>query len=414
MLHFQLTCDNKGLPAPASSKAISYEQARAIVIREVAAKAGAPVVETTPLEMADGRVLARDVFADRPYPTLDRTARDGFAVRSEDMPGRVRVIGEVRAGERFERAVGVGEAVEIMTGAPVPDGADAVVMVEHVEREGDWMVFDGAVPPGQFINFRGGEAQEGALLLRAGTPLGYCEVALLASVGVATVPVFARRKVAIVTTGDELVMPDQTPLPHQIRNSNGYSLMAQVSRAGGFPDLLGVARDDLGETQGVVDRGLTADLLLISGGVSAGKYDVVEQALQSFGATIFFDRVAIQPGQPLVFGWARGCFFFGLPGNPASTVVTFELFARTALEMLNGCPAREPVFSLARLAQSYRHKPGLRRFLPAVVSSGGELTPIAWTGSSDIASLTRANAFMVVDPERAEWNAGEMMPVLFK
>jgi molybdopterin molybdotransferase len=358
--------------------------------------------------------LACDVFADRPYPTLDRTARDGFAVRSEDMPGRVRVIGEVRAGQRFEGAVRPGEAVEIMTGAPVPEGADAIVMVEHVRREGDSIVFDETVPRGQFINFRGGEARRGALMLGAGTRIGYCEVALLASVGVAAVPVFAQRQVAIVTTGDELVTPDQTPLPHQIRNSNGYSLMAQVCRAGGLPELLGVARDDLGETQAVIDRGLAADLLLISGGVSAGKYDVVEQALRSFDATIFFDRVAIQPGQPLVFGWARGCFFFGLPGNPASTVVTFELFARTALEMLSGCPPREPVFSMARLIKSYRHKPGLRRFLPALVSGGGELTPIGWTGSSDIASLTRANAFMVVDPERAEWKAGEYMPVLFK
>jgi molybdopterin molybdotransferase len=402
------------LPAPAPSKAVSYEEARAIVIREVAAKAIAPPVETTTLDAADGRVLACDVFADRPYPTLDRTARDGFAVRSEDMPGRLRVIGEVRAGERFDRAVGKGEAVEIMTGAPVPEGSDAIVMVEHVKREGDWMVFDGSAPRGQFINFRGGEAQQGVLMLGAGTRLGYCEVALLASVGVAAVPVFARRKVAIVTTGDELVSPDQTPLAHQIRNSNAYSLMAQVGRAGGLPELLGVARDDLGETQAVIDRGLTADLLLISGGVSAGKYDVVEQALRSFDAAIFFDRVAIQPGQPLVFGWARGCFFFGLPGNPASTVVTFELFARAALEMLSGCPAREPVFSMARLTESYRHKPGLRRFLPAVVSGVGEVTPIAWTGSSDIASLTRANAFLVVDPERAEWKAGETMPVLFK
>ena len=418
MSNSQLTCDNNGVPAPALSKAISYEEARATVIRKVAARARMPAVETTSLDTAAGRVLARDVLADRPYPALDRTARDGFAVRSSDMPGRVRVIGEVRAGERFDRAVGAGEAVEIMTGAPVPQGADAIVMVEHVEREGDFIAFGGAVASGQFINFQGGESPAGALLLAAGTRIGYSEIALLASAGVAVVPVFARCRVAIITTGDELVAPEQIPLPHQIRNSNGYSLAAQVNRAGGHPELLGVARDDLGETRAVIDRGLAADLLLISGGVSAGKYDVVEEALRSFGATIFFDRVAIQPGQPLVFGWARGCFFFGLPGNPVSTVVTFELFARAALEMLNGSPAAEPVFAMAHLTRDYRHKPGLRRFLPAMVaagqSGGGELTPIAWTGSSDIASLTRANAFMVVDPEREAWKAGDLMPVLFK
>jgi len=402
------------VPAAAPSKAISYEEARAIVVREVAARSPMPQLEATPLESAAGRVLARDVHADRPYPALDRTARDGFAVRSADMPGRVRVIGEVRAGQRFDRPVLPGEAVEIMTGAPVPQGADAIVMVEHVRREGAFMIYDGDAPRGQFINFRGGEASDGSLMLPQGTRIGHCEVALLASVGVAAVPVFARRRVAIITTGDELVSPDQTPEPQQIRNSNAYSLVAQVTRAGGVPELLGIARDDIAETEAVIDRGLAADLLLLSGGVSAGKYDVVEQALQTFAATVFFDRVAIQPGQPLVFGCARGCFFFGLPGNPASTVVTFELFARTALEMLSGSPPSEPVFPLARLARDYRHKPGLRRFLPASVNPHGEVTPIAWTGSGDIASLTRANAFMVVDPQREEWKAGDLIQVYFK
>jgi molybdopterin molybdotransferase len=384
------------------------------MVREVASGGRVPQVETTPLEAAAGRLLGRDIFADRPYPALDRTARDGFAVRSADMPGRVRVVGEVRAGEQFDRVVGPGEAVEIMTGAPVPKGADAIVMVEHVRREGESIAFDRPVAAGQFINFRGGEAAEGSLMLSAGQRLGYCEIALLASVGVAAVPVFERRRVAIITTGDEIVPPDQNPEPQQIRNSNAYSLAAQVARAGGIPELLGIARDNLDATRAIIDRGLAADLLLISGGVSAGKYDVVELALQSFDAAFFFDRVAIQPGQPLVFGKARDCFFFGLPGNPASTMVTFELFARTALEMLSGCPPTEPVFSLGRLTRDYRHRPGLRRFLPAKVGNTGEVTPITWTGSSDIASLTRANAFMVVDPLQETWNAGDLMPVLFR
>jgi molybdopterin molybdotransferase len=391
-----------------------YEEARAIVIREIAHLAHQPDSESTLLEEAAGRVLACDVAADRNYPALDRSARDGFAVRAADMPGRVRVIGEVRAGERFEGAVGPGEAVEIMTGAPVPEGADTIVMVEHVTRRDGFIVFAGAAPAGQFINFRGGEAVEGSPLLQSGTPIGHCEVAMLAAAGWANVPVFVRPHVAIITTGDELVSPEETPLPHQIRNSNGYSLVAQVLRAGGIPELLGIARDNLDETQALIDRGLAADLLLISGGVSAGKYDVVEQALKSFDASIFFDRVAIQPGQPLVFGSARECFFFGLPGNPASTVVTFELFARTALEMLGGAPAREPVFTLARLTCDYHHKPGLRRFLPAILSGEGDVTPLPWTGSSDIRSLTRANVFLVVDPQREAWKAGDLMPVLFK
>ncbi len=252
------------------------------------------------------------------------------------------------------------------------------------------------------------------LLLAAGTRLGYAEIGLLASVGCARPAVFARPRVAIIATGDELIAPDQVPQPHQIRNSNAYTLAAQVRRAGGLPEILGVARDDEAETRALIERGLGADLLLLSGGVSAGKYDFVELALQAFDAQFFFDRVAIQPGQPLVFGRARDRFFFGLPGNPASTMVTFELFARTAVEALAGQTARDPVFLHASLTQDYRHRPGLTRFLPATVSADGQLTPTAWTGSSDIAALTRSNAFMVVDAERSDWKAGDPMRVLLQ
>jgi molybdopterin molybdotransferase len=409
----QHTCDNTCVAAPAISPALSYRDARAVVVREVCRARPHPT-EAVPLEEAAGRVLGTDVLADRDYPTLDRTARDGFAVRSADMPGRVRVVGEVRAGGRYSGAVGCGEAVEIMTGAPIPEGADAVVMVEHVTRDGDYVVYGGDAPRGQFVNYRAGEAKAGSVLLRAGTRIGYAEIALLASVGNVPVTVYAQPRIAILATGDELVGPEEKPAAHQIRNSNVYSLAAQVKRAGGIPEILGVARDEEEETRGLIDRGLASDLLLLSGGVSAGKYDVVEQALRSLGAEFFFTRVAIQPGQPLVFGKARDRFFFGLPGNPASTMVTFELFARTAVEALGGQAAQEPVFTESRLTRDYRHRPGLMRFLPALVSAGGELTPIAWTGSSDIAALTRANAFMVVDAERSEWKAGERMPVLLK
>jgi molybdopterin molybdotransferase len=373
-----------------------------------------PGVETVDLTAADTRVLAQDVYADRDYPTLNRTARDGFAVRSADMPGRVQVIGEVRAGARFDRAVAPGEAVEIMTGAPIPAGADTVVMVEHVRREGDWIEYQSAAAAGQFINVRGSEATRNALLLRAGTRIGYAEVAMLAAVGCARVSVYCKPSVAIIATGDELVEPGEPAEAHQIRNSNAYSVAAQVARAGGIPAILPVARDHLDATRALIEQGLAYDLLLLSGGVSAGKYDVVELALAALGAVVVFDRVAIQPGQPLVFGRVRERFFFGLPGNPASTMVTFELFAKAALEMLGGEPARDILFTQARLTQPYKHRGGLSRFLPALVAGDGELTPIQWTGSSDIAALTRANAFMVVDADRMEWATGDLVPVLFK
>jgi len=374
--------------------------------------------ESVALECAAGRVLADEIRADRDFPALARSVRDGFAVRAQDLPGTLRIIGEVRAGDRFEGTVAAGEAVEIMTGAPVPSGADAVVMVEHVTRGADGSVTtDRAAGPGQFINPQGCEARAGESLLSPGKRLGFADVALLAAVGKNAVAVCPKPRVALLATGDEIVRVNETPREHQIRNSNAYSLAAQVTRAGGVPVILPVARDRYEDTLGLVERGLEADLLLISGGVSAGKYDIVERVLADLGAEFFFDRVLIQPGQPLVFGRAHNRFFFGLPGNPVSTMVTFELFARAALELLGGQFCSDLPFLLARLTRDFRHKTGLTRFLPATLAWSGpepQLTPVAWSGSGDVPALTRANAFLVADADRAEWKAGHLMPVLLK
>ena len=361
-----------------------------------------------------GRVLAADTVSDRDYPPFRRSARDGFAVRAGDVPGELRVIGEVRAGEVFAGLVGPGEAVEIMTGAPVPEGADAVVMVEYCRREENGLVYTGsATAPGANIAPQGCEAASGSVLLSRGTRIDYTSVSWLATTGHARVPVFARPSVAILATGDEIVDVDRTPAPQQIRNSNAWSLAAQVARAGGVPLVLPIAPDVQGPTRDLIERGLTADLLLLSGGVSAGRYDVVEPALAELGAEFFFDRVRIQPGQPLVFGRARGKFFFGLPGNPASTMVTFELFARAAIDLLSGAADAPLPLTLARLTTPFRHKVGLTRFLPARVECG-EITPVPWQGSGDVPALCRANAFLVADAERPEYAAGETIPLLLK
>ncbi len=206
-----------------------------------------------------------------------------------------------------------------------------------------------------------------------------------------------------------------TPQDFQIRNSNVYSLAAQVTRAGGVPEILPVARDEVAHTRELIERGLSADLLLLSGGVSAGKYDIVERVLADLGAQFLFDRVLIQPGQPLVFGSARGKFFFGLPGNPSSTMVTFEIFARAALELLGGQQEVALHMPYARLTKDFHHKTGLTRFLPAHLSAdGGQVTPVAWRGSSDVPAMTRAHAFMVVDSDRPDWHAGDWIRVLLK
>ena len=220
---------------------------------------------------------------------------------------------------------------------------------------------------------------------------------------------------AIIPTGDEIVEIDQTPADFQIRNSNASSLCAQVTRAGGVPTVLGVARDTVQHTREMIERGLQSDLLLLSGGVSAGKYDVVEPVLSQFSAEFFFDRVLIQPGQPLVFGRARGAFFFGLPGNPSSTMVTFEIFARAALELLSGQEDTPLPMPLARLTRDFRHRAGFTRFLPARLSDAGdEVTPIDWHGSGDVPALTRSNAYLVADPDRPEYAAGDLIRVLLK
>jgi molybdopterin molybdotransferase len=395
--------------------ALDFDKARSCVLGEVLTGRRLPESERIELPFSAGRILAEEILSDRDYPPFPRSVRDGFAVHAADLPGRVKVIGEVRAGERYPGIVGLGEAVEIMTGAPMPDCSDAVVMVEHVVREGEWISTDRKVKPGENFNTRGCETHAGDLLLQPGHRIDYSSVAMLATAGYTTILVYAKPRVAILSTGDEIVDVADTPLEHQIRNSNAYSLAVQVTRAGGVPVVLGVARDNAASTRELVAQGLEADLLLLSGGVSAGKYDIVEQVLAEFGAQFFFDRVLIQPGQPLVFGRAREKFFFGLPGNPASTMVTFELFGRAALELLGGASDAPLYFSRARLTQDFRHRPGLTRFLPACLSGdGSELTAIPWSGSGDVAALSKANAFLVAEPDRESWVAGEWIRVLRK
>jgi len=391
---------------------LTFEQARECVLREVRPCLG---TESVSLGDAAGRVLAENVHADRDYPPFPRSARDGFAVKAADLPGELRVTGEVRAGEVFHGSVGTGEAVEIMTGAPLPDGADAVVMVEDTTRDGDRVRIDRTPKSGENFTPLGAETKAGESVLSTGKPLGYAEVGLLATVGLTWVTVYRRPRVAILPTGDEIVEPGQQPLAHQIRNSNAASLAVQVRRAGGAPEILPIARDNWESTRAQIERGLQSDLLLLSGGVSAGKYDIVERVLAELGAEFFFDRILIQPGQPLVFGRARQKFFFGLPGNPGSTMITFETVARAALERMQG--VAEPALPLlrARLVRPFKQKTGLTRFLPARLSADGStIEPAASQGSGDVTALARCNAFLVTEPERESWETGEEVRVLLK
>ena len=393
---------------------LGFCEARRCVMERILESRRLPAVESVALENAAGRVLACDITADRDLPPAARSLRDGFAVRAADLPATLSIIGEARAGNPFPGRIAGGQAVEIMTGAPVPEGADTVVMLEHTRRDGVLVRIDRPSPPGEHINPRAAEARQGTVLVAAGTRLDYAGIAMAAAVGVAHPPVYVRPQVSILATGDELVPVEAVPLPSQVRNSNLYSLDAQARRAGAVPVIQPVARDTHEATREALRRGLQASLLLVSGGVSVGKYDVVESALASLGAEFFFDRVLIQPGQPLVFGRAQGTFFFGLPGNPVSTMVTFEVFARAAVELLAGQRQAPLAMSWARLAAPFRHKPGLTRFLPAYLGEDGSLMPIGWRGSSDVPAVVRANAYLVAEASRESWREGDWIQVMLK
>jgi len=392
--------------------ALTFDQARELVLREVGLNAQ---VQPILLAEAEGRVLAEEILADRDYPPFRRSARDGFAIRAADAPGELRVLGQVRAGEAFSGSVGPSEAVEIMTGAPLPEGADAVVMVEHTERVGERVRIRSAIKSGDNFTPRGADAAASEMVLHAGRRIGFAEAAALASMGRVAVVVYGRPRVAILPTGDELVETSESPSPVQIRNSNAISLTYQVRRAGGIPQVLPIARDNAESLRRLIEQGLKADLLLISGGVSAGKYDLVKTVLTELGAKFFFERVAIQPGQPLAFGKAQGKYFFGLPGNPGSTMITFETIARAALEKMQGIA--DPVLPLlkARLTKPVSQKTGLTRFLPANLSpEGSTVEPAVSGGSGDLPALARCNAFLVTNPDREAWAAGEDIRVLVK
>lgn len=396
-------------------EALSFWDARRLVIDTVRESEPTPWVQSVSLLEAPGRILAAPAAADRDYPPSDRSIRDGFACRAADLPGTLQLIGEVRAGEKFSGAVEQGQTVRIMTGAPVPDGADCIVMVEHATLDGARMTTDRAPAHGEYINRAGCETRLGDSVLTAGTRLDFRHIAMLATVGVAQVPVFAKPRVAILATGDEIVPVEASPREFEIRNSNSWALAAQVARAGGDPQVLPVAPDSLEATVEAVEHGLQADLLLLSGGVSAGEYDYVEAALARCGAEFFFTRVKMRPGAPAVFGTARGRFFFGLPGNPLSTAVTFEVFARAAIELLSGMEQPEFPIVEARLTETMKEKPGLTRFLPALLHNGGAtITPIHWKGSSDVPSLARSNAFVISEPHEEIHPQGEPVRVLLR
>lgn len=393
----------------------------------------AATVETVALGDALGRVLAAPIVADRDQPPFPRSTRDGYAVRAADATGTLTLLGSIRAGEQWTgEPLSHGKAIEIMTGAPVPVGADAVVMLEHVIADAATVRLQAgrSIQTGENIVLQGAEARAGDGLLRAGTRLGPAEIALAASVGAAQMPVFARPAVAILSTGDELVPVDVVPAAMQIRNSNAHGLAGLVSAHGGTPRILPIVADTLEALHAAISSAHGAAMLLLSGGVSAGKCDFVEDALLALGAELFFTGVAMQPGKPAVFGRIASQgehaeqWVFGLPGNPVSTQVTALLFAMPMLRALGGEGAAaggrttpQPFFAAATLDQQVDVRPGLTRFLPALLHSsldGATVRPTGWQGSGDLNANARANCYLVVPPKTTRMEPGATVTVLLR
>jgi molybdopterin molybdotransferase len=410
---------------------LSYEEALALVAaqsRQLSLRQRS--IEQVNLGSAAGRVLAEPLYADRDQPPFARSTRDGYACRAGEMQTHapLQVAGSIRAGEAPSGPLPAGAALEIMTGAPVPEGADAVVMLEHVEAVGGQIRLapPRTIEPGDNIVGQGAEARMGDELTPSGTRLSHAHIAVAAACGYAAVTVFARPLVAILATGDELVSVDASPGPGQIRNSNAPMLAAMVTAAGGKPLVLPKAADDPEALDTALVQAASAGLLLISGGVSAGKYDLVEEALARAGAEFHFTGVRIQPGKPLVFGQLarrsdadeRVQPFFGLPGNPISSAATFLLFTAPMLSALAGATESTSRFVLARLAKDCPGKPGLTRFVPAHCvfnAPAGELPSVAAVasqGSGDLSAFARSNCFLVVPEGIDRLQAGEIARIL--
>ncbi len=379
--------------------------------------------EEVPLADALGRVLRQDVISDLDMPPFDRARMDGYAVRSVDIaaatpdkPARLKEIGEAAAGQAFSSFVGVGEAVRIMTGAPVPAGADAVQKIEVINAAHGLVEIQEPTKTGQNITPRGVEAKAGNLMLSAGAIISPAATAVLASFGYAMVEVAHRPKLVLLSTGDELVEVWEKPQAAQIRNSNTFSLAGYAQAAGAEVLRAGIVRDDFTETKlAIAAAAAMADVVMLSGGVSMGDYDLVKPALKELGAEIFVEKVAMHPGKPTVFAKLGETLIFGLPGNPVSVAVSFHLFARPALLKMQGATDIYLPRVFAYAASNVKGAPPRRSHQPArlAIRNGlAEAEPLKWAGSSDVVAFMQADALIVVPEDHKGYEAGELVEVI--
>ncbi len=392
---------------------LTYEEARERILDRVSPLG----VERVPLDAAAGRTLAGEVRAPGDLPPWDNSAMDGFAVRSEDCRGEavLPIAGYQTAGGPDAAAVPKGGAVRIMTGSPIPEGCDAVVPFEEAEERDGSVRVPAPVRPRRHIRFRGEDVREGVQVIPDGTVLRPPQISLLASFGRAMVPVYRKPRVAVLSTGDELVELGEPPDHGKIVNSNSHALAAAIAEAGGDPLLLGIARDEREDLRAKLSAGLDADVLVTSAGVSAGDRDLVREVLAELGIEDVFWKVLIKPGGPMAFGLSGATPVFSLPGNPVSSLITFEVFVRPALRKMTGSPhpVKPPV--KATLAEPVEKKPGKTQFLRVMIESGEEGYVARTAGDQNtgiLRTLVLADGIAVLPRERTTFAAGEKVDVL--
>jgi molybdopterin molybdotransferase len=354
---------------------------------------------------ASGRVLAADAVALVDLPPFRSSAMDGYAVRAADTPGSLRVAGQSAAGHPAAVPLRAGEVIAISTGAVVPDDADAVVPVERTQRDGDSVEVE-RVDPGENVRPRGGDTAAGATVVPAGAACGPAQLGALAAAGLEAVRCARRPRVTVLATGSELRRPGETLGPGEIYESNTVMLAAQVRRAGAVADVHGAVVDDADATRDALERGLEADVLITSGGVSVGEHDLVRALLTELGAAEVFWRVAVKPGKPIAFSTRGSTLVFGLPGNPVSSFVGFELFVRPALAALQGSSDPRPAFLPGRLGVSLQRNAVRDELVRARVEDGGVVQPLRGQESHMIARAAHATALVLVPRGEGELAAG--------
>ena len=398
---------------------IEFEEARALALS--ALKTRPP--ESVLLAGALGRTLARDIKARENIPPFDKATMDGYALRAEDIRAagkdaavELEVLEDLPAGRVSRRSVGRGQAVRIMTGAPLPKGADAVVMVEDTERSGGRVIIRRAVRPADNTGQAGEDLKKGELVLERGAVIGPAETGMLAATGLARVPVVRRPKLAVIATGDEIVEPGERKAAGQIRNSNGPALLAMALRAGADAKYLGIARDKSSSLRAKLARAKGTDILVLTGGVSVGDYDLVRNELRAAGVKPVFWQVRIKPGKPVFFGRRGSRLVFGLPGNPTSAMVTFLLFVQPAIERLLGRKKPGPRAGRAVLTEDVVLKPGRTQFLRGVLDAEGPVltvTPYPDQKSGILRSMVRSQVLIAVQADVSRLEKGQDVEILY-